>query len=168
MAGISLLISVVECRVWNTKYVRTYLKEFMSERSASQYLQRSGGAKAFDIESRLVYRQELGTLWELMLEEKLVNDDQMYRSIQSIGMGCFVKYFEAFSDLEKSNEDLIEALMKLEGYEESGAKTRVSSARRILREGRAVDALTKIEESERTESWVVAKAKYLLEETQAK
>ena len=96
-----------------------------------------------------------------------MNDDQLYRSIQSIGMGCFTKYFEAFSDLEKSDEDLIEALMKIEGYEDNGAKTRVSQARRILREDRAVDALQKIAESERTESWVVAKAKHLIEETQS-
>lgn len=44
-----------------------------------------------------------------------MNDDQLYRSIQSIGMGCFTKYFEVFSDFEKSDEDLIEALMKIEG-----------------------------------------------------
>ena len=97
-----------------------------------------------------------------------MNNYHLDRSIQSIGMGCFIKYFEAFSDFEKSNEDLIEALMKIEGYEENGAKTRVSQARRILREDRAVDALQKIAESERIESWVVAKAKYLIEETQAK
>ena len=96
-----------------------------------------------------------------------MNDDQLYRSIQSIGMGCFTKYFEVFSDFEKSDGDLIEALMKIEGYEENGAKTRVSQARRILREDRAVDTLKKIAESERTESWVVAKAKYLIEKTQA-
>lgn len=77
---------------------------------------------------------------------KLMNDGQLYRSIQSTGMGCFVKYFEAFSDLGKNNEDLIEALIKIEGYEESGAKTRVSQACRILREDRAVNALKKIAE----------------------
>ena len=96
-----------------------------------------------------------------------MNDEQLYRSLQSVGMGCFTKYFEAFSDFEKSDEGLIEALMKSEGYEENGAKTRVSQARRIPREDRAIDALQKIAESERTESWVIAKAKYLIEETQA-
>ena len=96
-----------------------------------------------------------------------MNDDQLYRSLQSVGMGCFTKYFEAFSDFEKSDEGLIEALMKIEGYEENGAKTRDSQARRITREDRAIDALQKIAESERTESWVIAKAKYLIEETQA-
>ena len=96
-----------------------------------------------------------------------MNDEQLYRSLQSVGMGCFTKYFEAFSDFEKSDEGLIEALMKIEGYEENGAKTRVSQARRIPREDRAIDALQKIAESERTESWVIAKAKYLIEETQA-
>ncbi|MBD2069247.1 hypothetical protein H6F93_17280 [Leptolyngbya sp. FACHB-671] len=95
-----------------------------------------------------------------------MNDDQLYRSIQSIGMGCFVKYFEAFSDREKRDDDLIEALMKIEGYEESGARTRVSQSPRIFRENRAVDALNKIAESERTESWVLAKAKYLIEKIQ--
>ncbi|WP_027268838.1 hypothetical protein [Leptolyngbya sp. PCC 6406] len=100
----------------------------------------------------------------LMREAKPRNDDQLQRSIQSVGMGCFAKYFEAFSDLEKSDDDLVEALMKIEGYAEGGARTRVSQARHILREDRAVDALKKITESKRTESWVIAKARYLVEE----
>jgi len=95
-----------------------------------------------------------------------MNDEQLQRSLQSIGMGCFAKYFEAFSDLEKADDGLVGALMTIEGYEESGARTRVSQARRIVRENRAVDALKIIAESERTESWVLAKAQYLIQKAQ--
>lgn len=97
-----------------------------------------------------------------------MDDEQLKRSIQSIGMGCFAKYFEAFSDAEKNDDDLIDALTKIEGYEESGARTRVLSARRIIREDRAADALKKIANSEKTEPWVVAKARFLVEKVQAK
>lgn len=95
-----------------------------------------------------------------------MNDEQLEKSLRSIGMGCFAKYFEAFSDLEKSDDDLIGALMTIEGYEEGGAKIRVSQVRRIVRENRAVDALNKIAESERVESWVLAKAQYLIQKAQ--
>jgi hypothetical protein len=93
-----------------------------------------------------------------------MDDEQLKRSIQSTGMGCFAKYFEAFSDAARNDDDLIDALMKIEGYEESGAQTRVLQARRVIREDRAADALKIIANSERTESWVVAKARFLVEE----
>ncbi|OKH14679.1 hypothetical protein [[Limnothrix rosea] IAM M-220] len=94
-----------------------------------------------------------------------MNDDQLTKSIQSMGMGCFVKYFEAFSDLSKSNQDLVEALMKIEGYTENGSRTRVSRARQIIDKNFAMDALKIIIESKKTEPWIRAKAQYLIEKT---
>jgi len=93
-----------------------------------------------------------------------MNEEQLIRSIKTIGMGCFIKYFEAFSDLSIKDEDLIEALMKIERYEESGAIARVSQSRRINRENMVKEALEIISKSSRAEPWVVAKAKSLLNE----
>lgn len=90
-----------------------------------------------------------------------MNDEQLRRSIQTIGMGCFVKYYEAFSDPSKQEEDLIDALMKLEGYEESGAKARVLQSKRIFREDCAAEALSIIKKSIKAESWVISKAEFL-------
>lgn len=70
-----------------------------------------------------------------------MNDEQLRRSLQSIGMACFVRYFQQFSDESMNNEDLIELLMRTENYMESGCRTRVTQARRIIASERALDAL---------------------------
>ncbi len=93
-----------------------------------------------------------------------MNEEQLLRCIQTIGMGCFIKYYEAFRDDSISDEDLIDALMKIEKYEESGAKARVSQSHRISRENMNKEALKIVSASSRTESWIVSKANSLLDE----
>ena len=78
-----------------------------------------------------------------------MNNEQLKRSLQSIGMACFVKYFPQFSDASISKEDLIELLMRREGYMESGCKTRVTQSRRVIASGMAVDALLIVASSAR-------------------
>jgi hypothetical protein len=78
-----------------------------------------------------------------------MNNEQLNRSINSIGKGCFVKYFHEFSNELNSREDLIELLMNSEGYEESGCITRISQSRRIIKVGRSKDALSIIANSNR-------------------
>ena len=78
-----------------------------------------------------------------------MNDEQLRRSLQSIGMACFVRYFPQFSDKSMGNEDLIELLMRKENYMESGCITRVTQARRIIASERALDALLIVESSAR-------------------
>ncbi len=93
-----------------------------------------------------------------------MDDKQLERSLRSVGMGCFVKYFREFSDHRLAREDIIELLMKNEGYKESGCKTRVSQSRRIIGIGRAVDALKMVSESERVPPHVVDEARRLMRE----
>ena len=78
-----------------------------------------------------------------------MNDEQLERSLQSIGKACFVRYFLRFSDEPMSNEDLIELLMRKENYMESGCITRVTQARRIIASERGVDALLIVASSAR-------------------
>ena len=78
-----------------------------------------------------------------------MNDEQLKRSLQSIGMACFVQYFPQFSDASISNEDLIELLFREKKYMESGCRTRVSQSRRIIANGRAKDALLIVASSDR-------------------
>jgi len=87
-----------------------------------------------------------------------MNDEQLDRSLRSIGKECFVKNFEAFSDPKIKDYELIDLLMKNEGYAETGARTRVSQSRRIIREGRKKDALMEITKSERLSGQVRKKA----------
>lgn len=80
-----------------------------------------------------------------------MNDQQLKRSLQSIGMGCFAKHFALFSDRSISNSAAVDALMVVEKYTESGSRTRVSQSRRIIREGLAMAALRIISQSERVD-----------------
>ncbi len=41
-----------------------------------------------------------------------MTDDQLDRSLRSIGKGCFVVYFCQFADPSLSNSDVIEMLMR--------------------------------------------------------
>jgi hypothetical protein len=70
-----------------------------------------------------------------------VNDDQFKRTMQSIGLSCFVKHFELFADRRTSQDQAVRQLMKLEGYAETGSRTRVSCSRRVIEAGRAKDGL---------------------------
>ena len=90
-----------------------------------------------------------------------MTDEQLRRSLQSIGMACFVKYFPQFSDETMSNEDLIELLMREENYMESGCTTRVTQARRIIARERAVDALLIVASSIRVSDEVSTEARRL-------
>ena len=97
----------------------------------------------------------------VMSLEEFMNDDQLVRSLQSIGKACFVEYFEMFANSSISNEDLIDILMKKENYMESGAKTRVSQSRRIINSGRAKDALKIVSSSNKIPYPISTKAREL-------
>jgi propanediol dehydratase large subunit len=90
-----------------------------------------------------------------------MNDEQLLRSLQSIGKACFVKYFPQFNDTSLSNEDLIELLMRQERYVEGGCITRVTQARKIIVNERAVDALRIVASSVRVSDEVSAEASRL-------
>ncbi len=93
-----------------------------------------------------------------------MDDKQLQRAIQSVGKGCFVKYYKQFKDASRSNEDLIDLLMKNEKYTETASATRVSKSRSIINAQRAKDVLIDITKSERLDDEVKAKARELLRE----
>jgi hypothetical protein len=90
-----------------------------------------------------------------------MDNKQLYRSLKSIGKECFVKYFIEFSNFQYSNEELIELLISKEDYKESGSRTRVTQSRRIIKAGRANDALETIYRSNRLSNSVRQQAKEL-------
>jgi len=87
-----------------------------------------------------------------------MNDAQLERSLRSIGMACFVKYFSKFSDVSMSNNDLIALLKREENYVESGCRTRVTQSRRIIANGRAQDALLLVASAARVPDEISAAA----------
>lgn len=90
-----------------------------------------------------------------------MKDEQLLRSLQSIGKACFVRYFPQFNDKDLSNEDLIALLMRQECYAESGCRTRVTQARRIIANERSVDALRIVERSVKVSDEVSTEASRL-------
>jgi hypothetical protein len=76
-----------------------------------------------------------------------MNDAKLARSLQSVGMTCFVKYFEYFaSDIPR--EAVIEKLKSTTTYTYNSCESRTSSSRRIIRSGLAKEALALIVGSE--------------------
>ena len=71
-----------------------------------------------------------------------MNDNQLERTLQSIGKACFLKYFTEFSDHSLSDEAVAGILVEREDWDEAATlHFRVRGARRIIKAGRAQDAL---------------------------
>lgn len=68
------------------------------------------------------------------------------RTLQTVGMTCFVTYFKELANDRLHLADLVEIISN-ENVSESSARTKASAGRRILREGAANKALKLITES---------------------
>jgi len=72
-----------------------------------------------------------------------MNDEQLDRALQSVGMGCFVRYFDEFVK-DSQSVDVAELPFRSENWTEKSCRGRGSHARRIVRAGRSMDALKRI------------------------
>jgi len=71
-----------------------------------------------------------------------MNDVQLDEALKSMGKTCFVRYFRALSDESLSDEDVRELMLRNESY--TTVRNRVSNGRRIIRAGRAREALNMV------------------------
>ena len=76
-----------------------------------------------------------------------MNEQQLVRTLNSVGKRCFVTYFRQFCDLSLSNEDVAALIEEAERHTTKTCRTRTNGARRIIRAGRGRDALTIIANS---------------------
>lgn len=67
--------------------------------------------------------------------------DWLNRSLQTVGQGCFVKYFGLFNEKVGNRASIIDALRTETDYTENSCASRASHGLRICREGRAEEAL---------------------------
>lgn len=75
-----------------------------------------------------------------------MNDQQLIRTLNSVGKACFVKYYERASD--PSLHQLIREIRDAEGYSPVACQTRASGIRSIvILHGRGKDALAIIANS---------------------
>lgn len=76
-----------------------------------------------------------------------MNEQQLVRTLNSVGKRCFVTWFRQFCDPSLSNEDVAALLEEAEQYTAKTCRNRTSGARSIIRAGRGRDALTIIARS---------------------
>jgi|WetSurMetagenome_2_1015567.scaffolds.fasta_scaffold98149_1 hypothetical protein len=92
-----------------------------------------------------------------------MDNQQLERNLQTIGKGCFVKYYESFRDPMLTNKDLVDQFMANEVWNENGSKMRVTSIRRIFAASRELDALSIISNSHRLDESIKIEARLLLD-----
>ena len=90
-----------------------------------------------------------------------MNEQQLVRTLNSVGMRCFITWFRQFCDPSLSNEDVAAQIEEAEGYSPKTCRTRTSGARSIIRAGRGRDALEKITRSN-ADAWTRQEAARLL------
>lgn len=76
-----------------------------------------------------------------------MNDEQLARNLKSVGMVCFVEYFEYF-DGNMTREDVIEKLKATTTYTDKSCASRTSHARSIIKANAAKKALQMVISSE--------------------
>ena len=77
-----------------------------------------------------------------------MNDEQLSRTLQSVGQACFVRFFGEFSSNTLSREDIVEKLRAETDYTEGSCISRTGRARSIINAGRAEAALNIITSSD--------------------
>jgi len=87
------------------------------------------------------------------------------RTLQTVGMTCFVTYFKELKNDNLSLAELVE-IISSESVSESSARTKISAGRRIIREGSAKEALKLTSESRIVDSSISAEANDLLLESE--
>ena len=76
-----------------------------------------------------------------------MNDQQLDRTLRSIGREVFVTYFKDFCAQSKSNEDVAAHIEEERCYTAKSCRSRTGHARSIIGAGRAMDALIMVSRS---------------------
>ncbi len=90
-----------------------------------------------------------------------MNEQQLVRTLNSVGKRCFVTWFRQFCDPSLSNEDIAAQIQEAERYTAKACRTRTSHARSIINAGRGRDALTIVANS-KADAWTRQEASRLL------
>ncbi len=70
-----------------------------------------------------------------------MNDEQLSRTLKSVGKTCFIHFFHEFGSPTISREDIVNKLRTETSYTEGSCISRVGHARRIFSAGLASKAL---------------------------
>ena len=89
---------------------------------------------------------------------------QFNRLIKSCSMKTFVDYYDELKDMSISDAKLIDIIRQDMGYKEKETRTRVSKARRIIRNNLEIHALSRAANSKHAERDTVIGARKLLQQ----
>ena len=67
----------------------------------------------------------------------------LQRTLQSVGIECFVRYYDLLADDRHSNAEIAERIQSDFNYTSNSCRSRTSHGRRIIREGYGRMALQK-------------------------
>lgn len=81
---------------------------------------------------------------DLITQKEVGKGSGLAELLNAIGKECFVNYYHLFADSSASTADIIELLHTNEGYTEKSCRTRLSKARKVIRDGLSIEALTMI------------------------
>lgn len=96
--------------------------------------------------------------------DKITSSVTLTRLLKAIGMECFVNYYHHFADSNLSSADIIAQMHSREGYTEKSCRSRLSKARKVIRDGLGITALTVIADSDRIQDSVKNDAIKLISE----
>ncbi|EJM9696711.1 hypothetical protein NPC13_004357, partial [Escherichia coli] len=94
--------------------------------------------------------------------EKITSSVTLVSLLKAIGMECFVNYYHHFADSNLSSAYIIEQMHSREGYTEKSCRGRLSKARKVIRDGLSIEALTLIADSGRIQDSVRSDALKLI------
>ena len=87
-------------------------------------------------------------------QERITSRTTLTDLLKAIGMECFVNYYHRFADSNLSSAGIIEQMHSREGYTEKSCRTRLSKARKVIRDGLSIEALTLVADSGRIQDSV--------------
>lgn len=90
----------------------------------------------------------------LKQQERITSHATLAELLKAIGMECFVNYYHRFADSNLSSADIMEQMHSREGYTEKSCRSRLSKARKVIRDGLSIEALTLIADSGRIQDSV--------------
>ncbi|MEH5890519.1 hypothetical protein [Enterobacter roggenkampii] len=94
--------------------------------------------------------------------EKITSSVTLVSLLKAIGMECFVNYYHHFADSNLPSAYIIEQMHSREGYTEKSCRSRLSKARKVIRDGLSIEALTLIADSGRIQDSVRSDALKLI------
>ena len=78
------------------------------------------------------------------ISKKLTGDIDVSSSIKKVGISLFIEYFEKFNNLEIDNKDIVDLIIKDKKIAITTAKTKVSNARKIIKNNLTKEAIEEV------------------------